>query len=83
SFFLSFSPLSLIFSTSLSVLTPSFELLSLASECKLRRDDDLSNEGSPKLNTDDFFDAEPGTEVDSAAKSREGEALSFERGVAR
>jgi hypothetical protein len=81
SFFLSFSTLALIFSASFSALILSFPL-SLASECKLRRDDDLSKEGKPKLKTEDFFDAEPGTEVDSAAKSREGEVLFFERDAA-
>jgi len=82
SFFFSFSALALAFSASLSDLAFSL-VLSLASECRLRRDEDLSKEGSPRLRTEDFFEVEVGTEVDKAAKSRGGEAPFFNRGVAR
>lgn len=66
SFLFSFSALTLAFSASLSDLALSLAL-SLASECRLRRDVDLSNEGIPRLSTEDFFEAELGTDVDKAA----------------
>jgi hypothetical protein len=59
----------------------SFE--SLFSACKLLLElDPFNNEGSPRLNTDDFFCAEAGVECEGEFASLEGEELAFTRDCA-
>jgi hypothetical protein len=79
---LSFSNFSFSFSASLALWFSLTSLLeSLLSACRLLLElDPLSNDGSPRLNTDDFFCANPGTEDETELKSFWGELLALVRG---